>query len=182
MKKEALLIVLILLVMFTAGCATATYKVGDKKFHTSEEALNEQAKQLSNSLAKVTPTNDPVHGTLMMVLPSDAEIQKSHIRYRGDTSKFSEEQNKFLITFVRNRNQCFVDAMRKRGSFDSVSVAYQNGNPASYPIGEYDYLMFVDVDGWFLRVKGNPKPLNVGTQGTMNMEPLEELARTLRSK
>jgi len=182
MKTRVLPILHILTVMFIVGCATTTYTVGDKKFHSSEEALNEQAKNNAKALDRITPTYDPIHGTLLILLPSDAEIQRNYIRYAGDPSKVSEEQNRFLITFNKNLNQLMVDAIRKRGAFDSVSVAYQNGNPASYPIGEYDYLMFLDVDGYFFRVKGNPKPLKVGSQNNINFEPLEELARTLRTR
>jgi len=186
MKKKALPIVFILVVMFSVGCATATYTVGGKKFHSSSEALDEQAKINSNNLAKITPTNAPVHGTLLVLLPSDVEIQKNYITSRGDTSKISEEMHNFMITFTKNSHQSAVDMIRKKDAFDSVSVAYKNGNPASFPIGEYDYLLFLDVDGWFLRGKDNPKALPVGTlvghQKVLQLDVLETQAKVLGGK
>lgn len=157
MKKSALTIVLISIVMFTTGCAH--YKVGDKTYHSRSEALKETTKILSYALDGITPTDTPVHGTILVLLPSDDEIHKRYyMNYTGNPSRISEEQIKYAITVIRSHFQFVADAIRKRGIFDSVSVAYQNGNPASFPIGDYDYLVFEDVDGWFLRARDNPKP------------------------
>jgi hypothetical protein len=157
MKKQALPIVLILIVMFIVGCAT--YKVGDKTFHSSSEALKEQADILSGALDKITSTEDPAHGIVLVLLPADMEIRKNYIRFTGYPSQINEEQMKFVITAQKNYYQFLADAIRKRGIFDSVSVAYQNGNPSIFPIGNNDYIAFVDVDGWFLKARNNPKPL-----------------------
>jgi hypothetical protein len=157
MKKQALPIVLILIVMFIVGCAT--YKMGDKTFHSSSEALKEEADILSGALDSVTSTEDPVHGIALVLLPSDMEIRKNYIRFLGNPYQVGEEQIKFVITGQNNFFQFLADSIRKRGIFDSVSVAYQNGNPASFPIGNNDYVAFVDVDGWFLKTRNNPKPM-----------------------
>jgi hypothetical protein len=166
MKKQALPIVVILIVMFIVGCAT--YKVGDKTFHSSSEALKEQADILSGALDRITSTEDPVHGMVLVLLPADMEIRKNYIRFTGNPSQISEEQMKFVITAQKNFFQFLADAIRKRGIFDSVSVAYQGGNPASFPIGNNDYIAFVDVDGWFLKARNNPKPLLISQSFDQN--------------
>jgi hypothetical protein len=183
MKQRALLIVLILIAIFTVGCVTTNYKMGDKTFHSSSEALTEQNKSLSNELAGITPTNAPIHGTILVLLPSDVEIRKNYIRFTGNPSNISEDVMKYIVVATKINFQFVADAIRKRGIFDTVSVAYQNGNPAPFPIGEYDYLAFVDVDGWFLRGRDKPKPLLVATLNDKHkllIESLEQQARSLR--
>jgi hypothetical protein len=133
--------------------------MGGKTFHSSSEALKEQADILSGVLDRIGPTEAPAHGIVLVLLPADKEIRKNYIRFTGNPSQVSEEQMKFVITAGKSFFQFMADAIRKRGIFDSVSVAYQDGNPASFPIGNNDYIAFVDVDGWFLRARNNPKPL-----------------------
>ena len=180
MKKQVLPIVFILVVMFTVGCAT--YKVGDKTFHSSSEGLQEQTKILSRELAGITPIDTPVHGTALVLLPSNMEIRKNYISF-GLNEDHSEEQIKYVITTTKNDFQFAADAIRKKSIFDSVAVAYQNGNPASFPMGGYDYLVFVDVDGWFLRGRNNPKPLLVAfpkDRPKLFLDSLQEQAKALR--
>ncbi len=69
MKKQALPIVLILIVMFIVSCTTLT------------GTLQKQNENLSRALTRITPTNDPVHGTALVLLPSDVEILKHYFYY-----------------------------------------------------------------------------------------------------
>jgi len=65
----------------------------------------------------------------------------------------------FLVMAPARDCQFLADAIRKRGIFDSVTVERHNGNPASLPMGDFDCMVFLDVDGWFLKVSGNPRAL-----------------------
>jgi len=111
MKKQGLTVILISILTFAVGCSS--YKVGDKTFHSSSEALKEQTQILSHELAEITPTDTPVHGTALVLLPSDMEIRKNYIRFHGNTHGISEEHIKYMMTSIRNRFQFVADAIRK---------------------------------------------------------------------
>lgn len=197
MKKQALPVVLILIVMFIVGCTTLTGN------------LQKQSENLSHALARISPSTDRAHENVLVLLPSDVEIlkhylqfavslqlsdveiQKNCISYLYDKKLLRDDwhihndtdYSNFSITVAKNNLQFVVDAIRKRGIFDSVSVAYQNGNPASFPIGEHDYLVFVDVDGWFIKGRNNPKPLAISFEKTkLPLEMLQQQAKALRTK
>lgn len=175
MKISVLSIVLISIVMFLGGCTNP---------------LQKQTENLSRALDEITPTNDSVHGSALVLLPSDVEIQKNYINYsefgfgnNPPRTIIPEKTLNWMITMTRNNFQFTADAIRKRGIFDSVSVAYQNGNPASFPIGDYDYIVFLDVDGWFLRARNDPKALPISfDKKKLPLDSLYQQAKALGSK
>jgi len=198
MKKNALIVLLISIIMLDAGCFTflSTFK-------------KRQTKNLSRALASISPSDKPVHGTALVLLPSDVEIlkhyldftmflqvsdveiQKNCISYVPDPQlwemsrgyKIGRNYDNFSIMIAKNNLQFAADAIRKIGIFDSVSVTYQNGNPALFPIGEYDYLVFVDVDGWFLKGRDNPRPVAISFgKNKLPLDLLQEQGKALRSK
>lgn len=149
----------IVLFIIFVGCAT--YKIGNETFYSASEALQKQGENLERTLREITPLEKSVHGTVLVLIPSDVEIQKNHIRWGSNVSRLEKEQVHFLITAIKNYFQFIANAIHKREIFDSVSVERHNGNPASFPIGNYDYMVFVDVDGWFISGRDNPKGLPI---------------------
>lgn len=187
------LVFFLLFLVLLAGCG-AHYTYGGVSFSSSSEALTRQNEIHSNALNKITPTNNPVHGTALILLPSDVEIHKNYITVSGDGYNWSilgKEQIDYVITSTNNYFQYMADAIKKRGLFDSVSIERHNGNPASHPVGNYDYLVFIDVDGWFVRDRNNPRSLLVlvdksisdDTSRTLSfLDSLYQQAISLRSK
>jgi hypothetical protein len=167
------------------GCG-ARYMIGDETFSSSSEALQRQSVILSHTLDAITQTNNPVHGNALFIFPSDAVIQRDYIRLR-----VGQEQIDFLMTASKNSMQFIGEAIRKRGLFDSVSIARHNGNPESYPVGNYDYVVFRDIDGWFIRGRNNPRGLPItvdmskyidASRVSVFLDTLSQQAQGLRSK
>ena len=125
--------------------------------------------ELSN---KITPVQNPIGGTALVLIPSDVEIQRNFIKYQGDPSKLSQEGSDFIISSVRNNCKFMADAIVKRHIFTSVSVVRHDGNPAQFPLGANDFLVFLDIDGWFIRGKAESKPLSVTPSGKMPTFPI----------
>ncbi len=188
MKKLHFLCVVLFIILL--GCG-ARYKIAGESFSSSSEALQKQTENLAHILNEITPTDNPVHGTVLVIFPSDVEIQKNYIRYGDNPSRVQQEHIDFFITTIKTNAQFMADAIRKKGIFDSVAIERHNGNPASYPIGDYDYMVFVDVDGWFIRGKDNPRGLpitvdkgkSVGAPATLAfLDLLSQQAKALRNK
>jgi hypothetical protein len=155
MTRSILWSVLALLAMCCFGCAT--YKLGQQSFGSASEALNAQSQVLSQELAKITPTDKPVHGTALYLYPSDAEFHKNYVRHPSYTYLAGREGMDYLIGALNAQFQFVADAIQKRRIFDSVSRERHNGNPASYPMKHFDFLVFVDIDGHFIKCKDKPK-------------------------
>ena len=164
MRKWTLAAVITSFLVCLAGCG-ARYSLGAETFSSSSEALQRQTDLLSRALDGITPSDKPVHGTALVLIPSDVEIQKHYLSHLDTTSH--RNQVDYLITVSKNTYLFTAAAIRKRGIFDSVSVERHNGNPASFPIGTHDYLVFADVDGWFIRSQSNPRPLLIPLDTTI---------------
>jgi hypothetical protein len=160
MRKWIYCVTFLTLIVLITGCG-AYYMMNGEKFSSSSEALQKQSEILSNSLDKVAPTENSVHGTALVLIPSDVEIQKNYIILGNNAYRFEKEQIDYMITSTANDCQFMANAIRKRAIFDSVSVARHNGNPTSFPIGDNEFVVFLDVDGWFVKGKDSPRALQL---------------------
>jgi hypothetical protein len=169
--------------LFAGGCAS--YMVGKEKFSSGDKALQRQSEILTAALERVTPTPQPVHGRAMVLLPSPAEIQRHHIQIRGDPARLSTEQLDYVRTTTDNSCQFVANAIKKRGLFDSVTVTRHEGNPAMSSIGDADYLIYADVDGWFIQGKQDGRASRIQgdlSQSLSFLDSLEQLARKQSDK
>jgi hypothetical protein len=172
------------------GCG-GSYRIGNETFSSCSEALHKQTETLTLSLQKITPIDKPVHGTVLVLIPSETEIQKNYIRFSNNPSNFNKEKIECMITFFNNHFQFMADTIRKRGIFDSVSVASHNGNPTFFPMGDSDFMVFLDVDGWFIKSKDDARSLPISfdrslpagaTSALVFLDGLYQNANALRSK
>jgi hypothetical protein len=152
MKKLALPISLVLVLLILVGCVS----------HSG--VLQKQTETFSNVIKEIKPNQNPVGGVALIIIPSDVEIQKNYYNYTY--LQLGKDFLDYLNTYRQNAFQFIADAIAKRRIFDIVSVARHNGNPASYPIGNSDFMIFMDVDGWFIKEKNKsliiPIPLREG--------------------
>jgi len=159
MIKQFLLCIALLSII--SGCSTCKYNLGNETFSTAHEALQKQTQMQAQVLSEITSIDNPIHGTALILIPSDVEIKKNYIRISGNASLISNEQIDYLIAVNRNNFQFISDTILKRCVFDRGTVEKHNGNPASLPIGNSDYLIFADLDGWFLKGKEIVKTLQL---------------------
>jgi hypothetical protein len=158
---------IIIFSQFILLTACTVYKLGDEKFYSGADAIQRQLTIQSMALSGINPTDDPIHGYALLIYPSDNEIIRNHIKYSGMRSGISpstienepKEGTNFLTTLSNNNFQFVINAIRKRNIFDTVMGEPHNGQPASYLNDNFDYIIFFDVDGWFIKGKKHPMPL-----------------------
>jgi hypothetical protein len=153
------------------GC----YRIGNESFSSSTAALERQAQLHAGMLRQVQPVSSPVGGTALIVLPSELEIRRNYITYgRGASPDDTNEALKFVMTSTHRHFQFVADAIQARHLFDSVAVAFKDGSPAMHPMGEHDFLVFVDVDGWFIKGRGRaqPRPVALDRRRPLSLETL----------
>ena len=158
MKKYCVL--LIICSALATGCGMR-YKVANETFSSSTKALRRQSEIYANALDTVTAVDAPIHGNVLVILPSPEEIRRSYLILGGNARLLGETPFGFAIASYENENNLIPSALTRSKIFDSIAIERHNGNPASYPIGDNDYLIFRDVDGWFIRSKSSPRALAI---------------------
>jgi hypothetical protein len=156
MKKTIGAGAILLLFFFLLGCMS--YRMGDETFDSPSAALQKQKDVLSGRLAQIKASENQIGGTALIAVPSDNEIRRNYLKASLRTSQESVD---FVIAGMRNTIQFDVDVIVKRRLFDSVDIVHHNGSPASYPIGGNDFLMYLDVDGWFIKGKNKSSLLPI---------------------
>lgn len=144
MLKKSWLVISIFLI-FVTGCMT--FKHGDETFSSGADALKWQAEKHNDILKQIKPVPETIPGKALIAIPSDTEIRKKFI----STRHASEEAYAYVTMASRNEFQFIADAIGKSQMYDAVSVTSHNGNINSIPTDKVDYLIYIDVDGWFIR-------------------------------
>ncbi len=176
------LVVALLLV----GCASAKYSYGNQTFHSPDAALAKQAADLSAILQGVNPTTAPVHGKALVVLPSRDELRKRYIRSSGYAVGLRKEHFDYFCALLDNDQEMLTNAIRKRRLFDELTETHA-ADPAAAGIAENDFLIYRDVDGWFVKnQKSAQKNIEMNAQTASGLprtlsflESLEQAARSL---
>ncbi len=138
------------LIAFAAGCASTKYHYNNQKFSSADQALAKQKSDIDAILAAVQPTTTPVHGKALVALPSRDEIRKHHIRLSGNLSALRSDALDYVCVATEAEQEMLCTAIQKRAVFDQVTVVRVN-EPVAAAIGENDYLLCRDIDGWFLK-------------------------------
>jgi hypothetical protein len=142
-------------ILILNGCS-AGYKIGVKQFDSSEDALKYQADLFAEFKNQITPSKKPVGGIVLILIPSDDEITRNYIRYGQRTRK---EDFEFILTGFRENIQYLAEAIVIRQIFDSAQIRRHDGNPANTTVGDNDFLIFCDVDGWSIKGKNKPNSI-----------------------
>lgn len=166
-------IVIMIIVSFSIllNSCGMTYKIGEKSFSSSEEALKWQSDMFADFINKITPAPRPVGGSALILIPSDDEIVRNYITYGRRSGKDGID---YVRTAMRNSMQLNADAIIKRRIFNSAQINRHDGNPANISVGENDFLIFSDVDGWFIKGKGKTQinPISMDKSKPEGMERL----------
>lgn len=178
--------VTLIIVLVVGGCAT--HRIGNESFSTAaSEALQKQTENFARILNEITATDKPVHGAVLVLFPSDVEIQTSYLGWTSNSYRLEKERVDFMVAAITNNYQFIADVTRKRGIFDTVGIERHNGKPASFPIGNYDYVLFADVDGWFIRGRGDQRMLPIAADASQpsgaprTLSFLESLSRQVEA-
>jgi hypothetical protein len=139
-----------LLVLYILGCATIKYSSGGEIFSSSDEALAKQLSDLAKVLEAIKPTTTPVHGKTLIVIPTREELCQHYVVIRGSTANVKPEQINYMCSYLENDQNMLAKAIQKKELFDQVTIMNMS-DPANAPIGKNDFLIYRDIDGWFIK-------------------------------
>lgn len=150
MKTYSVLLFGLILVMHLAGCESVKYRYGNETFSSPEQALAKQKADNERILEGIQTTSTPVHGRALIALPSKEELHKHYIHTTGGMVVPSKEQWDYPCSILEGDHDALCKAVQRRGVFDEVTTVQVN-DPAAAPLGESDFLIYRDVDGWFIK-------------------------------
>ncbi len=186
MKKYSALFFGLILMAHLAGCDTVKYKYGNETFSSPEQAFAKQKADNERILEAIQPTSTPVHGRVLIALPSKEELRKHYIHTIGGIVLPSKEQLDYPCASLETDHDLVARAVQKRGVFDEVTTVQAN-DPAATSVGDNDFLVYRDVDGWFIKGrKSAPTKIVMDAGSTPGiprirsfLDSIEERARAL---
>jgi S1-C subfamily serine protease len=149
-----------------AAPTARTYTYNDKQYTSLDAVLAARRADIDSNIKAVPKDTEPVKGRARIVL---ADRDRLRALYPNRTAA----DLNLLVEFSHISEQEVVDALRRAGTFERVSVVEQNDTTNPEP-GDDDYVIFYQVRstgannvgtwtaGWRVRRKGSPAVIPVG--------------------
>jgi len=133
-------ILILLVAFFLSGCASGTYKIGNRTFSSTIEAEQFQAQQINQTIIAISPTNTPVGGRALIAIPTSELIEKEYIKIIGSSS-INKESLESLKKVIMNSLESIHAALERRKIFNKVTLVHSN-NPSQMFFEGYDFLIY----------------------------------------
>jgi len=144
------------------GCSTVKYRFGDALYDTPEAALQAQRERNHRDVSLINPTENPIGGRALCVLPSRDLIEKKGIRTWGAPK---QELINYLVSSAELVLDSHAEALQRRKIFYEVRIV-KSGEPESFTMTGYELTIYYvikapDQTQWFLKVSPNKNPLPI---------------------
>lgn len=147
--------------LFMSCASKRSYTYNYVAYEEPEPALAAQKADIDAILSKITPTNHPIGGSAVVILPSVSYLERNFpVVWKGvePSQEFKEKASNFFATSTINNMRSRGQALEKRRIFDRV-VIVNSDNPENASFDEEIALLLFKKDGeaqWFLSKKGRP--------------------------
>ena len=81
--KKGLLLAIVSTILISCAQPKATYRYGNANYESPEPALAAQKAELDSIVSKITPTDHPIGGSAIIILPSIFYVTKNIIIWKG---------------------------------------------------------------------------------------------------
>lgn len=161
MKKIWFLFIMSLFIV--SSCATV-YRTGydNVAYDTPEKALSARLIKQKEILEQITPTDTPINGSVVFILPSETLILQKYIatHVKGEPSQDQIKQRSYLVSIIKNELSFFANGLTKRKLFSDVKII-ESEKLEDADFSE-DYAVYAIHGQWFLKKKeGTPIPIQV---------------------
>ena len=178
------------LILLLAGCTGPRYRFGEVWYDSREAALQAAQQKFTQDASAIAPTQAPIGGRAVYVIPSRELIQSRGIRVRSFGRIPTPEQIDYVVAVSELSMQSYAEALQRRRLFDHIKVL-NSGTPESVRMPEYDATIYLLLKGpdhvqWFLRTASSQIPIPIyfdtslpeGASRLMSwLESIERLSR-----
>jgi len=142
------------------SCASSAYNWGNKVYFSPNEALAAQKQDFDSVLAQITPSQNPVSGSAVVITPSD-ELLLKRWAAPGANLKPTRAQTDYMLQCSGMWDRLYVEALRNRHLFDRTEWR-QSADPDQERFDEDFAVVLAARDSkWVLR-----KKMQIGQSGT----------------
>ncbi len=180
------ILALVIAIISLCGCQSI-YKYKSAQYTSSEAALQAQRDDINEMISEIKPTNNPLGGKALVVLPSRKLIESKVVKIF--TSSPRREWVDYFVMTIELDNDAKAEVLKRRKIFEEVAVT-KSDQPETvttpdYKIIVYLKLMAYDQMQWYLRTSFAEKSfpiyadnsLPVGMQRTFSwLDYLEKTA------
>jgi len=150
------------IVILIISCSTVKYHFNNIPYDTPEAALQAQREWHDRNLPLINPTENPLRGRALCVVPSRDLIEKNGIRKFGTPKP---EAINYAVSSVELRLDSEAQALQNRKIFDEVRVV-KSGHPESVTMTGYELTIYYVMKSpeqvqWFLKILPNKPPLPI---------------------
>lgn len=166
---------------------TVTFSAGSSKYATADEALTVLRQIADGNVAKVNSVGLQTYAPLLLIVPSQEEIEKTSVRISGATNE--DDVRKYTLGTRELQYESYVRAFRKANLFESVDALRSNEVQSGDFKGHAYKLWFVPAQGktpgdWVLAsAKGGERHFQLANLADLQMmvvrteNQLEDLPR-----
>ena len=172
----------LIVAVLLSGCASDKYTYGKQTFHSADKALARQAADCSAILEAIQPAGAPVHGKVLVSLPSREELRRHYVRTSGYVTGLRKEHFDYLCAVMDNDQEMLAKAIQRKQLFDELTVTRAN-DPAAAPIAQNDFLIYRDIDGWFIRSQNSAgKKIEMGAESDSSLLRTQSFVRSVEER
>jgi hypothetical protein len=161
LSKKAVNIFLIFTIFYGCGPSTFFYKKG--KYASTDAAFRAQRNDIKKMLSEIGPTQNPLGGKALVVLPSRKLIEKEMIYFMPNPKS---QWIEYPVSTAENTIDAMAGTLPKRKIFEEVSII-KNDKPESVTLyNEYSIIIYLLVTGpdqfqWYLKTFSSDEPVPI---------------------
>jgi hypothetical protein len=176
MFKQCCWILLILLVLGLSSCASSkvAFRYDSISYDSPEAALAAQKRDIESILSSISPTQTPVGGSAIVIIPSTAYAKKQFVVWKGPepAAETKDKSLNFVALALVIGWRMMGDAIDKRRIFDTVIINESDDPENAASSEDIAIVLLKHKEGkgrWFVRRKN----------GRRDMIPIEEMSTAL---
>jgi len=178
-----------------AACITTKYYYANIPYDTPEAALKVAQETCNRNVSVINPTENPLGGRALCVLPSRKLIEKSGKSGTKIYRTPKPEAFNHWVSLNEIDQDGMAEALRKRQIFNDVKIV-KSDDPEMFTIPDYEIIIYSvikepDQMQWFLKISPNKGPFPIYIDESLPSGPprifswlknIEKLARAQLAK
>jgi hypothetical protein len=146
------ILALVIAIISLCGCQSI-YKYKSAQYTSSEAALQAQRDDINEMIAEIKPTNNPLGGKALVVLPSRKLIESKVVKIF--TSSPRREWVEYFVMTIELDNDAKAEVLKRRKIFEEVAVT-KSDQPETVMSSDYKIIVYLkliayDQMQWYLR-------------------------------
>jgi hypothetical protein len=158
---NGLFMLLVCSVLISCAAPKITYRYGNVSYEQPEPALAAQKADIDSLVSRIPPTDHPVGGSAIVIVPSVSMAMKTLVQWKGPEAGQEQQEKaiRYHATTLVNGYKGKGEIIQKRRIFDRVVIT-ESDSPENAAFSEDTAIVLVTKNGkltWVVK-NGKTKP------------------------